>query len=424
MTTKRIQKPLREQLMGISDEEASTKLGQGYLSQFLTGQGRSGQISYAEPLDFDEVAKIFSSSGIPVTAVDMYEKEINPKTGLPTGGYMPTKKPVLDPNYTKSQAIPDLEEHLSRERGMPTEVDLTPLNTLLQLRSNRSGQKMPEIQASKHTIDHKNDKLMSLQKMIQDEKDNEKKREIQMMQIIAQAARPKISMGGSINYPPSRGAGSGVDDRFTQRQVTALNKQLGPDKISKAKVKLRQAFNYVGGFDPTNSNEIAGVGGYGLGWLETVNPLDKDRRRAQKNRSVILDAIADARHAITGSALTGTELETAIEREGFTGWGDPSGLRRYLGTLAAQLDKKIEIDRAGYDDEVLSRYDSNPNAVRPGDFDVTRWGDPVDPDMPQPLGLAPNTPAQQGAVTAPTAGGQSKSLQERAAELLNKRKQK
>lgn len=171
-----------------------------------------------------------------------------------------------------------------------------------------------------------------------------------------------------------QGLGGGLTEKDKLRMAMELGKRLDPTKIARANTKLDDALKVLGSFDPNDNSTIKGLGQYGKGWFERLTDPS-----AKENYGRVLDAIAEARHQMYGSALSRTEAENAMSQAGISWNSPPSSVRGYLHKLNEEYKQFIEGTKAGFDPEVQSMYGSRAGAISTKPFEKRQQTAPTQP---------------------------------------------
>lgn len=206
-------------------------------------------------------------------------------------------------------------------------------------------------------------------------RDKEQQRQSDLLKTILSAQGNKTAISAS-DKPPNP-MGSGIEDRFKEKQVTDLSKTLKPDEVAAATNSLANLANLIGPFDKNNNTPIPGIGQYGIGTLTRLIPGTEAKQVADKNWAAVLTAASDVLKVQSGSAVSDQELQRFLTQSGISQTSSPSVLRSFLANLRDKLVAKIGQKKAGYAKDVLEMYHASPDAIR--ETDISQIGKSSEP---------------------------------------------
>lgn len=274
----------------------------------------------------------------------------------------------------KEEFYPDQKElqdelamYKEARRTIPSEVDLTPAQTLSKLFSSNPSA-LPSDYKPGVTADAKLKQQIELLDMIQGSKQKDFENKASMLKILSGIPGSSMSEAASQNFAPlARGGNIGRGDDLDMRK---LSERLKPEVTSGLDVKSRRVIEAIGGINPDDSTPIVGIGGYGKGLIDRYNPLDKETKKiADNNWAAITDLANDLIRAQSGLAVNAEELQRLRESYGITPFSDPSVIRNGLRVLLEKQAKTIRTEKAGFRPEVVRAYESNPGAIKAESFE-------------------------------------------------------
>lgn len=346
--------------------------------QQLLRPGYSYQQSYKLRPSAAQVDESLSQAGIPT--LPQYVPGPNGTTVLASTQIAPSFYPDEEAHRAK------LEEIQSLLAAQPSQIDLSPIQTISQLLSVNP-QALPNAYKAQNTVDDKLKEHMGLLDMIQGSRDSEFKRKEEMLKLLTGIEGTSGSESQSMAAPQQPRYNMGRGDEVDLKE---LGKRLNPALVSGFFQKVDSVKKLIGDFDEANNKEIKGLGQYGLGDIKRLVPGTKDYEEANKNWANIVDLTAQAKRIQSGTAVTPSEAEQFMQQSGISRTSPPSVLRGWIAKEIRTTQETIDGVKAGFTPEVIRMYESNPAAIK-----SERFAPMLAP------GNAGNKPAGQGAPKSP-----------------------